>query len=516
MRGKSYASWFLGVIFLAAILFLNWSFSFSSDDCFYALSSTLTRDGVPLHLGTIANAWIENWHDGYRPVVHLFVRIFTGCFDKWVFNLANTAMMGLFVMCIFRLAKKHFSIDFGSLSWLLVLVYFVLCKGESYLWCAGSVNYLWAGTGSLLFCLIAEKLEKMDVSWLGVVSYCLFALLAGWLQEAFVLPIGSALAAYYLLNYKDVTLKKLFVLLFYLVGIVLLVRIAGHRASTIPTFSVENLCMTLLKIAVAIKAVWVLLVMFLICNDKKAFIVRNLFPLLVIGASVGMIVIIGFNGERSLWAANLFSIVVLVREFKPPIGLAYFLSFVLVLTLGFCCYYGYRIKYEFNDFTRQYIASESGMCWHNRVNCGPFARFLYQVIYAWEDGGHGLSFGNFYGRDIAPVALAKPDYDALHSNTFCIPSNRLEIAVEAYTTVKSNTIIVPMSVDMRMPKSVKVVYDSPGGFFFKIQQELAIRKNPPVANSSVPREAFVNGQRFMFIAKKPESDMYIRGIFFGY
>ena len=507
-------AWLLGAIFLVSILYLNWTYSFSSDDCVYALSSVQPTNGVRPPLGTIENAWLENWHDGHRPVVHIFVRIFTGCFDKWVFNFANTAMMGIFVFCVFRLAKRRFSIDFHSLSLLLFLVFFVLCKGESYLWCAGSVNYLWAGTGSLLFCVIVEKLEHGDRSWPSIALYSLIALIAGWLQEAFVLPICSALIVYYLLNCKSVTVKKLIVLLFYMIGVVLLVRIAGRRASTIPSFSVASFCMTLLKIAVAIKAVWILMAAFLFRKDKKAFVARNLFPLLVVGASICMIAIIGFNGERCLWAANLFSIVILVREYTPSLKLAYLLSFATVSTLGICCCLGYRIKCEFDDFTRQYMASENGLCWHNRVNCGPFARFFHQVIYTWQEGLHGRCYGEFHGRNISPVALPKPDYDALVAGAFCVPSNRLNVALEAYTTPQSNAIVVPLPDEMAMPKTVNVVYDFPKGFVFKIKQEIAMRNNSPVADPSLPREVFINGERFAFIPKIPGSDPYIRDITF--
>lgn len=518
MKKNSLLMWLLGALFFSAILFLNWTFSFSSDDCTYALIGTGAWDnnGVPPHLCTIANAWIENWHDGYRPVVHFFARIFTGCFDKWVFNIANTCMMGLLVLCILRLAKKRINVEFTSFSWLLVLVFFVLCKGESYLWCAGSVNYLWAGTGSLVFCLLAERLERKDTPWSLVVLYCVIALFAGWLQEAFVLPIGCALATYYVLNYKSFTLKKAVLFIFYVVGVILLVRIAGRRASTIPSFSFTTLCMTVLKIVVAIKAFWALLVVFLFCRDKRAFIVRNMFLLMVVGASIGMIAIVGFNGERSLWAANLFSIVILVREFTPSLRVSYLLSLALTMTLMLCCCFGYRIKCEFNDFAKQYIMSENGLCWHNRVDCGLFARFFHQCIYTWENGGHGKTFGFFCGRNVAPIALSKADYDAVVANEFCVPSNRINIAMEAYTTQSSNTIIVPLKESDLTPVSVIVAYDYPQDFVSKVKRELEMRKNPPVANANVPREVVINGGRFAFVSKEPGSDSYIRDITFGF
>ena len=503
----------LMIAYLGAIFFLNWSFSFSSDDCFYALGTALSPNGIPEHLGSLSNAWMANWNDGYRPIVHLFVRIFTGCFDKWVFNIANTAMMGLLVLCIYRLAKKRWAIEFNALAWLLVLVFLVLCKGEAYLWCSGSVNYLWAGTGSIAFCLIVERLERQEDSWWQVGVYCILALLAGWLQEAFVLPICAALIAYYIFNYKTITVKKVLVLLAYAIGVWLLVRIAGQRASTIPTFSVATICMTLLKIAVAIKAVWVLLIVFAVCKDKRDFMRRNLFLLLVVGASISMIALIGFNGERSIWAANLFAIVILVREFQPSNLTGNILSTILAVILAICGCLGYKIRCEFDDFTAAYLKSDIGFCWHERVNCGPFARFFHQCIYRWEDGGHGKSYAYFYGRDIAPVAFSKAEYAALYTGSFYVDWDRLPIPeVESYTTADSNTIVIPLPDGATQFTYAEVEYDMPKGFVAKVKHEIAIRKNPPLATANIPRVVDINGKRLALIAKLPECDNYIRAI----
>lgn len=507
--------WLLVLIFLGAILFLNWTFSFCSDDCIYGLSSTLGGNGVPQHLGTFSNAWIENWNDGYRPIVHIFVRIFTGCFDKWVFNIANTIMMAGLIVCMFRLSKGNFDFKFPSLVLLLTLVFFVLCKGESYLWCSGSGNYLWAGTGSLLFCIVLERIERKDTGRFEIAAYCAFAIIAGWLQEAFVLPICCALCVFHILHRESLTTKKVAVCICYMIGVALLVRVAGRRASTIPAFSPSTLLMTMIKVAAAIKGVWLLLAVFLFSNDKKSFIKRNLFSLLIVAASVCMIIIIGFNGERSLWSANLFSIIVVVRELVPSVRAAYAMSAILLVTLGICCFLGWRIKGEFNAFTKCYLSSENGLCFHNRVPCGPFARFFHQAIYTWEDGKHGKAYANFHGRDVSPVALPKATYDALLSEEFCIPTNRLATETEAFTTPQSNTIVVPLLDSCPTPNSVKVDYSFPQGFWATIQRELAIRKNPPVSSANVPRIIYVSGKRLALVSKIPNSDAYIRHITFG-
>lgn len=501
-------------LYLLAILFLNCTFRFCSDDCSFGLCGAIGPDGIPPHLAAIPNAWRWTLNDGYRPIAHFIGRIFTGCFDKWVFNLANTAMMGCLVVCAFRLARRSFNFGFETMALLVSLVFFILCKGESYLWCAGSVNYLWAGTGSLVFCIVAERMERVDATWPEVAWYCLLALIAGWLQESFSLPILCAMCAYHVLHRKSFNAKKAIVLLSYLAGTLLLVRVAGRRTSTIPPFTLSEFAMTLIKIAVAVKGVWVLLAVLLVRKDRMAIVRRNAFPLLVVMASICMIAIVGFNGERCLWAANLFAIIVIVRECRPSRRIAYALSVALAATLCVCCILGFRIGREFDVFTEHYLASEQGLCWHERVRCGPFARFFHQFMYGWNDTWHGKVYARFHGREVAPIAFRKEDYDALLSDTFCIPSNRLATVIEAYTTPRSNAIVVPWPDDLPAPDRVRVEYDFPKGFIARLGREIAIRRDPPVANAEIPRTVVINGRRLTLVGKLPRSDEYIRGIAF--
>ena len=505
----------LVVFFLGCILFLNWTYSFSSDDCAYALKTINCTDTIPHHLGTIGNAFIENCLDGHRPVVHLFVRIFTGCFDKWVFDIANTCMLGCLVACIFVMTKKK--VSFNALVLVLSLVFFILCKGESYLWCAGSLNYLWAGVGGLLFCTLLERVGYKSVPMVAFSMCCIFSILAGWLQEACVLPITCAMVAYYVFRRRLVSKSQIILFGFYVLGCMLLVQEASGRLSTVEAFSIQGQLMVFIKIALAVKGVWLLLGVFALCRDKRGFVSRNLFCLFVIFASICMISIIGFNGERSLYAANLFSIVVLVKEVNLSNRLSKSLSLLLVATLCVCCYLGSKIKQEFDAFTAQYLASEQGLCVHNRVECGPFARFFHQAIYTWAEVGHGQSYAYYHNRSISPVALYGSEYSALVADTYCAPSNRLSnISIEAYTLPDSNTIVVPWKETLPTPISVKVKYNYPNNILSRIKKEIAMRKRPLIVPQELPRRVKIKDCFYLFVSKIPESDSYIKGIEFSY
>ena len=181
--------WWLFAGFLAGILILNFMAPLCSDDFIMGTGFHIADGEAPKRLGTLVNAWRENFLHGYRPIVHLPVRIFTGCCDKWVFNIANTAMMGCFLMLVLKVAGKKDKLDFHAISLLLALVFFVLCKGESYLWCTGSLDYLWGGAATLVFCLIARRFDQDPPAWHVSVACCIFAFFAGWTHEGFVLSV---------------------------------------------------------------------------------------------------------------------------------------------------------------------------------------------------------------------------------------------------------------------------------------------------------------------------------------
>ncbi len=219
---------FLGVVFV-----LNACYSFCSDDCTYGLSSVReVAEGVPAHLGNLKAVWTENLQDGYRPVVHFFVRAFTGWLGKGAFNVANTAMMGALLLLLLRLGRQTWRLEWRSTILAVALVFLVLCKGEAYLWCAGSVNYLWAGTATLAFCLLRERLEAGPPPAWGIAPMMVFALLCGWTQESFALPICFALGLYSLLHLRALTLPKVLVYGCYGLGRCWLCsrRLTGQRA----------------------------------------------------------------------------------------------------------------------------------------------------------------------------------------------------------------------------------------------------------------------------------------------
>ncbi len=511
-------AWGILVVFLGVIWGLNACSPFSSDDFLYGIVPQAV-DGVRPRLGSLAMVWQATLADGYRPVVHVVERIFTGVVEKSVFNVANTVVMGLFLLLIHRLAIGAWQITWRKIVLVIGLVFLILCKGESYLWGAGSCNYLWAGVATLAFCLMREKVEAGSVGW-WLLPMCAGALLCGWAQEGFALPICFGLGFYTLTHLRGLNGRKVALYGFYGVGALLLCWAAAWRVQTVASPSVMGVVLNQMKIWVAAKGVWCLVVLFLFIKDKRAFLGRNAFELWVCLGSLLMISVVGFNGERSLWCANLMAIVIVVREVALPrwcavgaVGAGAVLCAVLLML-------GLRVRESAETCARLFLASADGVTCHERVQCGVLARFFHQSIFTWQRASSSnLAYGDWYGRRVSPCALSREMYDTLYvADSFCVPKNRLPIEGEFYTTPTANAIVMPLkgeeaSRDWENTR-VEVEYAFPEGLVARVKQELAMRRDPPVPGQDQPQVLVTTHGSYLLIGKLPESDPYIRGVRF--
>lgn len=514
---RAWIPWVLFGAFLGVVFILNVCYSFSSDDCVYALAWQVPEGAIRPRLGSWAMVWAENVADGYRPVVHLFARLFAGWWGKGAFNLVNTAMMGFLLLLLNRLATGSWQMT-QRVVLLITLVFLVLCKGESYLWCAGSVNYLWGGTATLAFCLMREQLDQATPRRWALPLMGVAALLCGWAQEGFALPICFALGLWSLTHLRELTPSKVVLFGCYGLGALFLCLVAGRRAASIASFSVADTLLTQLKIGMAAKGVWALLLVACFVKDRRAFLRRNGFELLVVLGSLLLISAVGFNGERSLWCANLFALLIVLREVVLPRGVSVGLAVALVPLYVVLLSLGMKIRTNFDTFVQLFLASPEGVTCHERVACGPFARFFHQAIYTWQRAdAHGQALAEYYGRAHAPLALSRELYETLYQrDTFCRPANRLRCDGRFYTTPTANAIVLPLT-----PKEaqrdwnttrVQVVYAFPGGFRSRVQRELAARRSPPVPHAERPVVLPTSHGHYLLIGKRSGCDSFITAV----
>ena len=155
------------------------------------------------------------------------------------------------------------------------------------------------------------------------------------------------------------------------------------------------------------------------------------------------------------------------------------------------------------------------MAVHERVNCGPLARYFHQVIYTWQTTGvHPVSFWRFYGGKAMPKALSQEMYDDLYlKDRICVPANRLKIDGEFYAKDSINAIVMPIRDGSDYSKaSVSVVYDAPKGLLDKLYYDWKQRDPPPVSDLSHPVVLNTTHGDYLLIGKKTAMDTLIRKV----
>ncbi|MEG1479702.1 MAG: DUF6056 family protein [Kiritimatiellia bacterium] len=439
--------------------------------------------------------------------------------QKSAFNITNTMVVGLLFLLIHRLALGTWRLSFQKLILLLTLGVLILFKGESYLWASGSLNYLWAGTWTLLFVLMREQLERTPAFRVTLLPMMIAAILFGWAQESFSVPICFALAFYSLFHLKKLSCSKILLFGCYGIGTFLLCIVAGRRVASLEAPSLIDLFFLPLKILWTIKGVWIVALLFLITKRKRVFLQQNAFELLVILGSLLLISAVGFNGERCLWCANLFALIIVTREIKQMRWMTLSATIVLPVLLAVLILLGLKIRHNVDTFLSQFLASSDNVCCHERVLTGIFSRFFHQAIYTWQPSeGHGRGFAEYHGRKDAPIALSHELYENLYlKDSFCIAENQVKTAEKIYTTPTANAFVMPLSPnDTRDWNQFKVTitYNPPKNIRTWLAHERAIRQNPTVANQQTPVVLTTSHGRYLLIVKDVGYAPYLNSIRF--
>lgn len=213
-RGK-YTSFIILFALFSYMLLINFYTPLMADDYRYAQNWEQTR-----HL--------ESWSDivdfqvvhylewGGRSVAHSFAQamLFLG---KPVFNVLNSLVFILLIVCIYYHARGQVTKDFEPMFLLVVMFLTWFCiptLGETSIWLTGSCNYLWMTTLVLVF-LLPYRLavvknfsqNKLMTDFLPTVMF-IFGVLAGWTNENTGLMLIGALVLANLYCWQQRCLKN--------------------------------------------------------------------------------------------------------------------------------------------------------------------------------------------------------------------------------------------------------------------------------------------------------------------
>jgi len=152
--------------------------------------------------------------------------LFCALVGKPVFNVLNALVFGLMAHLLSLLSTGRRSLVVVAAFLAFVGVFYPL-PGQTLLFVAGSCNYLWAITASLLLVRYLQRHRGRRLGWWRGLLLVLAAFVAGNFNEGTSFGFFAGMVLYYLLNREQVTPRVVLALVGYLLGMLLIVSSPG-------------------------------------------------------------------------------------------------------------------------------------------------------------------------------------------------------------------------------------------------------------------------------------------------
>lgn len=177
-------------------------------------------------LGEIWSSWLDHYLTTNGRFADVVATLFCAILGKTVFNVCNALVFGLMAHLVTLLSTQRRSIT----VLVLFLAFVGFCypiPGETMLWIAGSCNYLWSITASLLLMRYLQRSQGKKLGWLQGVLLFLAAFVAGHFNEAMSFGFLGGCILYYAVNRDEINRRVVLALVGYLLGVLLIVASPG-------------------------------------------------------------------------------------------------------------------------------------------------------------------------------------------------------------------------------------------------------------------------------------------------
>ena len=218
-RWHDAAYWGLLAVACLVMLVMNVMTPFKEDDMAFALIA-----GGSLH--DIWQSQVDHFLTANGRFADVVATLFCAFLGKPAFNVINTLVFGLMAHLVTVLATGRRSVMALAMFLALVGCCFPV-PGQTMLFVAGSCNYLWAITASLLLVRYLNTEHTKPLGWKRGTLLLLGAFVAGNFNEAASFGFFSGLCLYYVFNRRLVNRRVVLALVGYLLGILLIVASPG-------------------------------------------------------------------------------------------------------------------------------------------------------------------------------------------------------------------------------------------------------------------------------------------------
>lgn len=384
----------LSIIFFS-FLVLNIFTPFNGDDYLYAFKYS-DRSRIENIKDVFESQCMHYQVVNGRFVPHIFEQIFSGITGKWLFNLLNALMQTILVflvvnrICLNDLFSREKYVIMTAVSFLACLFLFSY-PGQSMLWMAGGLNYLWPTVLALVLLSLFEK----NSNTIGGLLCFLFALFSGWFQEGISIPFIATLWVLFVFYKRYRNRKNLLILLGYTLGTCLIVFSPGtlHRLSTneIPHTGgfLFVVCSKILNTNAALSGVLIFwlsafLLLFLFFRKRK-WIYDNYVDVLLWLFNTLFFYTLGFGEERITFLLSVVSFILVMRyinnSYQQLLNYSRWKFTVLIFMMLAASFYASFLCYDYNKWVDDLQSKiENNKDEHAVISHDPYLRknrFIY-------------------------------------------------------------------------------------------------------------------------------------------
>ncbi len=510
-RWHDVAYWGLLVVAFAVMLVMNVLTTFKEDDLAFTLI-----EGVWTPVRSFADllqSHLTHYTGTNGRLAELVPELFGGLLGKAAFNVCNALVFVLLAHLVSLLATGRRSLLALS-AFLAIVGTCYPVPGETMLWMAGSANYMWAITLSLLLVYAMKRVQGKPLGWGAALLWLLFGFVAGGFNEATSLGFLGGFLMYYAFNYRLFDRRAVVMMMGYALGIMLIVLSPGawNRATTDIALNLSPDDLLSSRWYIFMEKMWrfylpVLALVVGICLlvMRRGKVIRKSIWTYVLFCLAGVMFALGLNHERAYAPlVTVASIIVIMaadamlterwRQLRlaaivVAIGLSVFTYARGIKVLTQYKAYNDQVEREISESPDQAILQERQFDGYSRfikpVNFMSTNYFAHEIIYRTYYGKENVQFvsDSVYrryhggrlldGAQVWPMKAENPDITgdvlSVPGQDYIAVTLRLDTLPATFQTArycfeKAETTLTPRELQRRQDYGLNINYE-PKGFY---------------------------------------------------
>ncbi len=225
---------YLLLLFTFGVVFcvMNFLTPMSGDDyvyCFFFDKNPIVRptpERVTSFVMLLESMWNHYLVVNGRFVTHVIVQVFCALWGKILFNIANALVFMAFLHVLVLLSRHKYSVLVLAVAY-LVSMCILPYPGQTMLWMAGSMNYLWPVTAALLYIYWLQNYVPKKEKWWKYPLVGIITLMISWTNESVSAPIAFGLFIYFIANLKTFKGLNISAFIGYAIGVSLVIFSPG-------------------------------------------------------------------------------------------------------------------------------------------------------------------------------------------------------------------------------------------------------------------------------------------------